>query len=91
MTAQRHKLIESGGFELFSTGATFVTQYIPPTLRELGSWTDDFEGLNLMFGAALLLNQPAWPLRWEATIGRHICESPYLAGVFSIFCYAILD
>src|SRR6185295_19492447 len=38
----KHKLIESGGFELFSTGATFVTQYVPPTLRELGSWTDDF-------------------------------------------------
>jgi hypothetical protein len=30
MTAQKHKLIESGGFELSSTGATFVTQYVPP-------------------------------------------------------------
>src|SRR5712664_3720358 len=36
MTAQKHKLIESEGFELSSTGATFIIQYAPPITLTIG-------------------------------------------------------
>jgi hypothetical protein len=37
MTAQRHKLIESEGFELSSIGANFTIQHAPPIALTIGS------------------------------------------------------